>query len=130
MSVTAVDYTTSDPNVYVGKPVMSIDYINNLNVLEVPVTVNNADGASAFGIVLAKNDASTNDIKAAIGGTANANVKVLPASVTLNNKGRYLHRVKFTEFDSEVKLYGYVVVDGTVTLCLNPQTIATTPAVQ
>lgn len=130
MNVTAFAVTTSDPNVYVGKPVMSIDYINNLNVLEVPVTVNNASSATAFGIVLAKNNASVEDIKAAIGGTENANVKVLPASVTLNNKGRYLHRVKFTEFDSEVKLYGYVVVGGTVTLCLNPQTIATTPAVQ
>lgn len=131
MSVTAVDHTTtSDPNVYVGKPVMSIDYINNLNVLEVPVTVNNASSATAFGIVLAKNDASEEDIKAAIGGTANANVKVLPASVTLNNKGRYLHRVKFTEFNSEVKLYGYVVVNNVATLCPKPQTIATTPAVQ
>lgn len=130
MNVTAFTATISDPNVYVGKPVMSIDYINNLNVLEVPVTVNNASSATAFGIVLAKNNASEEDIKEAIGGTANANVKVLPASVTLNNKGRYLHRVKFTEFNSEVKLYGYVVVNNVATLCPKPQTIATTPAVQ
>lgn len=130
MTINAETTDNTNDSAYIPAPIIGKVVGTENWRMDIPVTIiNNTNGTiSDKGVVLVKKDSGVTEdqIKAKIAGTGeaeNKNInKLSAASVQLTNKGRYLHKITFSNIPA-MDVYAYAVIDGQVVLS-NVQDVA------
>ena len=125
ITATAVlDGLVQSVSAYIPEPVIS--YNGTKTTIQIPVYINGTTDYTDKGIVFVKSGTDEQTIKSAILGTASNSVKKSSAgnneTITLTNKGRYIHTITFNGNLPAGDFYAYVVTtdaEGTKTVTLS-----------